>query len=517
MLNETQQLTNEPINRSTLANVKLYIQVSYSITAMIDALGGPQRVNNVLSTLNLPPISHKNLKVMERRAGEMIEGFANLSMDQRCREAFEAEKSNAAEDENGTENMLDTNTDSHTDMTDTNSNNSLPYKAPLSDPVLREKLQNLFEPVISKAASYADLGSSQACEHANRAASLRAPKHLHYGESESLDFRVKASAACINEGRNYLSETFKRHGLSPGSFTVPYNSKKDHEREKRQKKSKLPEQKLRRLKLKEERITSKGACEATEGASYESEISFSEQAEDIERIPDAIPKPLFTAVSSLDNPTFVIIDLETTDLIRRNIIPHIVQIAAKEHRTQTSFNRYIPPQLPMSNEAEKIVMGFIDSLALFRSNFPKIEKYNQPFLAQHFCKEEYNAHNAVDDVNMLDKILIAANVSKELLLKLCYNSNSHLLQENFIKAKAKNLLSFHPLIASGVMKMTTAENIAGSGLNCAHLKLIYTRKGEDGLIDVLMSKNAFGKPRVSNDKKLMCSVVQKMGNMFSEL
>ncbi|XP_076107217.1 uncharacterized protein LOC143075618 isoform X2 [Mytilus galloprovincialis] len=88
--------------------------------AMIDALGGPQRVNNVLSTLNLPPISHKNLKVMERRAGEMIEGFANLSMDQRCREAFEAEKSNAAEDENGTENMLETNTDSHTDMTDTN-------------------------------------------------------------------------------------------------------------------------------------------------------------------------------------------------------------------------------------------------------------------------------------------------------------------------------------------------------------------------------------------------------------
>lgn len=59
---------------------------------MIDALGGPQRVNNVLTTLNLPPISHKNLKVMERRAGDMIEDFANLSMEQRGREAFEAEK-----------------------------------------------------------------------------------------------------------------------------------------------------------------------------------------------------------------------------------------------------------------------------------------------------------------------------------------------------------------------------------------------------------------------------------------
>lgn len=58
---------------------------------MIDALGGPQIVNNVLTTLNLPSISHKNLKVMERRAGEMIEEFADNSMEQRGREAFEAE------------------------------------------------------------------------------------------------------------------------------------------------------------------------------------------------------------------------------------------------------------------------------------------------------------------------------------------------------------------------------------------------------------------------------------------
>ncbi|VDI62817.1 Hypothetical predicted protein [Mytilus galloprovincialis] len=48
------------------------------------------------------------------------------------------------------------------------------------------------------------IGSSQACEAAHRAASLRAPKHLHYGESESLDDRLKATAACINEGRRLL-------------------------------------------------------------------------------------------------------------------------------------------------------------------------------------------------------------------------------------------------------------------------------------------------------------------------
>ncbi|XP_076081172.1 uncharacterized protein LOC143052096 [Mytilus galloprovincialis] len=68
--------------------------------AMIDSLGGPQRVNNVLTTLNLPSISHKNLKVMERRAGDMIEDFANMSMERRGREAFAAEMrdSNLVED-----------------------------------------------------------------------------------------------------------------------------------------------------------------------------------------------------------------------------------------------------------------------------------------------------------------------------------------------------------------------------------------------------------------------------------
>lgn len=85
------------------------------------------------------------------------------------------------------------------------SHRSLPYKSPLSDSFLRDKLNVLFEPIIAKSALYTDLGSSQACEYANRAAMLKAPKYLHYGESESLDFRIQATAASINVGRKYLS------------------------------------------------------------------------------------------------------------------------------------------------------------------------------------------------------------------------------------------------------------------------------------------------------------------------
>ena len=83
---------------------------------------------------------------------------------------------------------------------------SLPYQVPLKDEVLKQKLTAIFEPVINRAAVYADLGSSQQNEHANKEVTHRAPKEYHFGGSESLDFRVQATAAFVNEGRAYLPQ-----------------------------------------------------------------------------------------------------------------------------------------------------------------------------------------------------------------------------------------------------------------------------------------------------------------------
>lgn len=63
--------------------------------------------------------------------------------------------------------------------------------------------------------------------------------------------------------------------------------------------------------------------------------------------------------------------------------------------------------------------------------------------------------------------------------------------------------TLHPLIANGVMKMSTAENIAGSGLEYRHLKKIVERDGEDGLTDCFSAKNSEGKSRVTNSKKVL--------------
>ncbi|KAL4236486.1 hypothetical protein ACF0H5_004872 [Mactra antiquata] len=65
-------------------------------TAMIDSLGGPQKVNNMLAALNIPTISNSNLKKMERRAGKLIEKVASDSMKAAAQDAYRSEMEDIA-------------------------------------------------------------------------------------------------------------------------------------------------------------------------------------------------------------------------------------------------------------------------------------------------------------------------------------------------------------------------------------------------------------------------------------
>ncbi|XP_062596799.1 uncharacterized protein LOC134258289 [Saccostrea cucullata] len=364
----------------------------------------------------------------------------------------------------------------------------------------------------------------------------------------------------------------------------------DADRIKRMERARLPERKRRRLTLKEERATSKGGNEAMEGLSYQSEIGLSvNDKEDIESIPEPVPKPSFCSSTKLKHcpsPNVVILDLETTGLIQHGIVPHITQIAAVNRNTKEQFSRYVAPDLPITPMAEKVtnitwsggvlcyrgepvdfvrvksaledflewlekfpsivmvahngrtfdfrvlcrafhrcglqerfcsnVAAFCDSLTLFRQKYPKLDKYKQEFLAQHFCGHTYNAHNAVDDVVMLDEIIEAGLISVSDFKKHSYDTDCQFLQEEFNSCKSKNVASLRPLIGEKVMKSCTVENIAGSGLNLGHLRLIFKRSGEDGLVNVFSMKNSLGKPRVTSDKKVLGECIPKLCAYFSK-
>ena len=61
-----------------------------------------------------------------------------------------------------------------------------------------------------------------------------------------------------------------------------------------------------------------------------------------------------------------------------------------------------------------------------------------------------------------------------------------------------------------IMKSSTAENIARSGLNFKHLKTIFNCKGEDCLINVFTMKTCEGLPRITSTKRVLESVIPKL-------
>lgn len=73
------------------SNILLHCFYCLVFLAMIDSLGGLVRVNNFLASLNVKPISNKNLKTMERRAGNIVEHVADMSTREAAKDAFHQE------------------------------------------------------------------------------------------------------------------------------------------------------------------------------------------------------------------------------------------------------------------------------------------------------------------------------------------------------------------------------------------------------------------------------------------
>ncbi|XP_048257443.1 uncharacterized protein LOC124114456 isoform X1 [Haliotis rufescens] len=457
---------------------------------------------------------------------------------------------------------------------------SLPYKAALKDDELQSKLKKLFKPVIANAEQYADLGSSQQCEHANREVTLRAPKSLHYGNSESLDFRVAATTAFINEGRSYVSEVNMAAGISPGTFSVKYAAKQMKRRKRVQLKSQLPSTKRRRVTLKQECVITQGANEVLEGTTYESGIGHTTNV-DVEQLPEAVPRGKFATVSAGKEATVITFDLETTDLIRGGKMPHITQIAASDMETGKGFSTYVLPKVPISTTAQQVtgiivnnsgtmtvngkqvqpetvqfavdkfckwlsgfpnvflvatygrrfdfpvfssaliniqceaqffncVSGLIDSLPVFKKAFPGQSSYKQEELAKTFLHSSYEAHNAIEDVKVLGKLVSHTKMKIQELARFSFPPSAVHNLLLFNKEKAKHIKTLHSLLAQGVMKMSIAEKIAGSGLNLGHLRKIFQRDGEDGLRNTFTYKNSEGQPRVTDVKKTLDNVIPKL-------
>ena len=58
---------------------------------MIGNVGGPKRMNNLITILDVSFINSRSLKTMERRAGQIVEKYAVNTMKKESIMAFEKE------------------------------------------------------------------------------------------------------------------------------------------------------------------------------------------------------------------------------------------------------------------------------------------------------------------------------------------------------------------------------------------------------------------------------------------
>ena len=168
------------------------------------------------------------------------------------------------------------------------------------------------------------------------------------------------------------------------------------------------------------------------------------------------------------------------------------------------------------NQLLSSVCGFVDSLTVFRKKYPGRASYQQELLVRDLLKSSYDAHNAIGDVDSLGRLIANTNMSVKDLLVHSFTPQASYNSMLFNREKSKNVSTLDILVAKGVCKRASAENIAGSGLQLCHLRTIYQRQGEDGLLNTFTEKNSEGQPRVTNCKRTLESVIPKMADYFKD-
>ena len=156
----------------------------------------------------------------------------------------------------------------------------------------------------------------------------------------------------------------------------------------------------------------------------------------------------------------------------------------------------------MSEDFKEVVLGFSDTLPAFRELLPHQNSHSQENLAKDLLGGNYEAHNALVDVQMLHK-LTSKFLNTKLLIKHSFTIPSITEHVAFLDQERNNLMSLQLMISKKAISVGMASKAATSGLRLQHLKLAFQRGWADGLSHILREKFN-GKPRVCYIVTLFC-------------
>ena len=168
------------------------------------------------------------------------------------------------------------------------------------------------------------------------------------------------------------------------------------------------------------------------------------------------------------------------------------------------LNRY-----GLQDEFSRTVLGFMDTLPAFKRFLPDLpDGYSQGVLYYRFLGHSFEAHDALEDVNALQRLLHAAMIPFAILKEHTYTVKSVYDNVNFLERKNNRLSTLKPYL-SGVVSSVMMGKIAASGLSYDHLRLAFDRGGGDG-VRTLLRETYNGQPRVTNHQSVLKALVDHL-------
>ena len=154
-------------------------------------------------------------------------------------------------------------------------------------------------------------------------------------------------------------------------------------------------------------------------------------------------------------------------------------------------------------------------------------KPNQSSLYTHLFNEQFDAHDALEDVRALRKILFESSLSlsrKDIVENSSVTSVSHAV-ENMLHLDRRHelLLTFSDKLFNasdtGPIKRSMALNIADSGLSYDDLHKLYTTFGKRALVAILSNPpttSSAKTPRVTRTKRILAAIVKHFDEINHE-
>ncbi|KAK0158038.1 hypothetical protein PV327_011232 [Microctonus hyperodae] len=183
-----------------------------------------------------------------------------------------------------------------------------------------------------------------------------------------------------------------------------------------------------------------------------------------------------------------------------SISPHCL-LVAHNARFDSSHLIHAIITTNMVDEFSNVLIGFTDTLNLFKRNLPERkgrDMFKLESLAQDILQiNSEKFHDATYDVEILNK-LVTTLTTKQVLID---NHKSYI----DLARKAITLPSLR--ILKNTVSNATIQKLATSGISYDKLSKVYEEFGHEGITDLLSKKKLDNKPLITNSKKIIHKII----------